>query len=67
MSPDREQPGPPRPQQSLMTLRVYTTGPDGSVREERGQIRVLAGEPVNVYGLSQVWPPCACPRHRGRW
>ncbi|MEV5127456.1 hypothetical protein AB0K49_32380 [Streptomyces decoyicus] len=62
---DRTPPGPP-PRQSLMTLRVYTAGRDGVVTQERAPVHVVAGEPLDVYGLSQSWPPCACPRHRGR-
>ncbi|MER6047334.1 hypothetical protein K2224_11440 [Streptomyces sp. BHT-5-2] len=55
----------PRSRQSLMTLRVYTTTRDGSVVQERAQIHVVAGDRFDLYGLSQAWPPCACPRHRG--
>ncbi|WP_433858040.1 hypothetical protein [Streptomyces kronopolitis] len=56
-------PGPP-PRQSLMTLRVYRTTRDGAVTEEREPLHVLGGDGWDLYGLSQVWPPCACPRHR---
>ncbi|UQA93325.1 hypothetical protein [Streptomyces halobius] len=66
MSADHEQPHAPGRRQSLMTLRVYTASPDGAVREERREVHVLASDPVNVYGLAQEWPPCACPRHQGR-
>ncbi|MFF4601743.1 hypothetical protein ACFY12_03150 [Streptomyces sp. NPDC001339] len=66
MSEDREQCPRPPSRQSLMTMRVYTASPDGVVREERAPVHVMAGDPVNIYGLSQAWPPCACPVHRGR-
>ncbi|MFE6690036.1 hypothetical protein ACFVFQ_26600 [Streptomyces sp. NPDC057743] len=55
-----------RSRQSLMTLRVYTTTRDGVVVQERAQIHVVAGDRFDLYGLTQAWPPCACPRHRGR-
>ncbi|MEV0370413.1 hypothetical protein AB0I10_11380 [Streptomyces sp. NPDC050636] len=64
MSADEKQSRTSR--QSLMTLRAYTARPDGAVREERARVHVLAGDRANVYGLSQAWPPCACPRHRGQ-
>ncbi|AJC56217.1 MULTISPECIES: hypothetical protein [Streptomyces] len=54
----------PRSRQSLMTLRVYTTTRDGIVVQERAQIHVVAGDRFDLYGLSQAWPPCRCPRHR---
>jgi hypothetical protein len=48
-----------------MTLRVYTASRDGVVvAEERARVEVVAGDPFDVYGLTQAWPPCACPRHR---
>ncbi|MEU9110292.1 hypothetical protein AB0D04_00510 [Streptomyces sp. NPDC048483] len=56
----------PPSRQSLMTLRVYTAGPDGAVKEERAQVHVVAGDRFDPYCLSQAWPPCACPRHRHR-
>ncbi|AOP50016.1 hypothetical protein [Streptomyces lydicus] len=56
-------PGPPR-RQSLMTLRVYTATREGAITEERAPVHVVAGDRPDIYGLSQVWPPCACPRHR---
>ncbi|MEU7433737.1 hypothetical protein AB0B07_23340 [Streptomyces sioyaensis] len=52
------------PRKALMTLRVYRTPRDGAVTEERAPLYVLAGDMRDVYGLSQAWPPCACPRHR---
>ncbi|MEK2475239.1 MULTISPECIES: hypothetical protein [Streptomyces] len=55
----------PRSRQSLMTLRVYTTTRDGIVVQERAQIHVVAGDRFDLYGLSQAWPPCTCPRHKG--
>lgn len=67
MSAGRTPPGtsePPR--QSLMTLRVYTATPGGIVKEERTPVHVVAGDRFDLYGLSQAWPPCACPRHRER-
>ncbi|MFG2862000.1 hypothetical protein [Streptomyces sioyaensis] len=63
MSAASTPPGPP-PRKSLMTLRVYRTTRDGAVTEERAPLYVLAGDMRDIYGLSQVWPPCACPRHR---
>ncbi|UKY55609.1 hypothetical protein [Streptomyces inhibens] len=65
MSADRTLPGPP-PRQSLMTLRVYTATRDGVVMEERATVHVVTGDRVDPFGLGQAWPPCACPRHRGR-
>ncbi|WP_411120649.1 hypothetical protein [Streptomyces sp. x-19] len=59
-------PSGPRSRQSLMTLRVYTTTRDGVVTQERAQIHVVAGDRFDLYGLTQTWPPCACPRHRRR-
>lgn len=49
-----------------MTLRVYTATPGGIVKEERTPVHVVAGDRFDLYGLSQAWPPCACPRHRER-
>ncbi|QIK04686.1 hypothetical protein G7Z12_12785 [Streptomyces sp. ID38640] len=65
MSAGRTPPDTP-PGQSLMTLRVYTATRDGIVTEERAPGHVVAGDRLDPYGLSQAWPPCACPRHRGR-
>ncbi|MEW1655823.1 MULTISPECIES: hypothetical protein [unclassified Streptomyces] len=55
-----------RSRQSLMTLRVYTTTREGVVVQEHAQIHVVAGDRFDLYGLTQAWPPCACPRHRSR-
>ncbi|MCZ1007704.1 hypothetical protein [Streptomyces lydicus] len=67
MSAGRTSPGTPEPpRQSLMTLRVYTATRDGIVKEERAPVHVVAGDRFDLYGLSQAWPPCACPRHRER-
>ncbi|MFG2829220.1 hypothetical protein ACGFWI_17430 [Streptomyces sp. NPDC048434] len=67
MNADRTPPGAAEaPRQSLMTLRVYTASRDGVVTEERAPVHVVAGDRFDLYGLSQSWPPCACPRHRGR-
>ncbi|KUL36419.1 hypothetical protein ADL22_24295 [Streptomyces sp. NRRL F-4489] len=57
-------PSGPRSRQSLMTLRVYTTTRDGVITQERAPIHVVAGDRFDPYGLTQPWPPCACPRHR---
>ncbi|MEU6327511.1 hypothetical protein ABZ851_09525 [Streptomyces sp. NPDC047049] len=67
MSVGRTPPGMPEPpRQSLMTLRVYTATRDGIVKDERAPVHVVAGDRFDLYGLSQAWPPCACPRHRER-
>ncbi|WP_329397349.1 hypothetical protein OHA45_24795 [Streptomyces lydicus] len=58
-------PGPP-PRKSLMTLRIYRATREGVITEERAPVRVMASDRPDIYGLSQVWPPCACPRHRDR-
>ena len=50
---------------SLMTLRVYTVSRDGAVADERPTVHVRAGDGLPPL-LSHVFPPCACPRHRGR-
>jgi hypothetical protein len=47
-----------------MTLRVYTTTPDGTVTEERARVHVMAGDVLPPL-MSHAYPPCACPRHRG--
>ncbi|MFE3883674.1 hypothetical protein ACFXPQ_12340 [Streptomyces lydicus] len=49
-----------------MALRVYTATHDGIVKEERAPVQVVAGDRFDLHGLSQAWPPCACPRHRER-
>lgn len=46
-----------------MTLRVYTVSRDGAVTQERATVHVRAGDELLPL-LSQVYPPCACPRHR---
>ncbi|RXS84798.1 hypothetical protein EST92_09945 [Streptomyces sp. TM32] len=63
MSAASTPPGPP-PRKSLMTLRVYSTTREGVVTEEQVSVHVVAGDRFDPYGLSQAWPPCACPRHR---
>ncbi|MGX1851432.1 hypothetical protein OIU91_15690 [Streptomyces sp. NBC_01456] len=63
MSAASTPPGQP-PRKSLMTMRVYRTTRDGAVTEERVPLYVLAGDRWDIFGLSQAWPPCACPRHR---
>ena len=63
MNADDRMPPGPRPG-SPWTLRVYTASRDGVVTPERAP-GTVSGVPLDVYGLSQSWPPCACPRHRG--
>lgn len=54
----------PRLRRPRMTLRVYTTTPDGTVTEERARVHVMAGDVLPPL-MSHAYPPCACPRHRG--
>ncbi|MBM4793782.1 hypothetical protein HXP44_17330 [Streptomyces sioyaensis] len=63
MSAASTPPGRP-PRKSLMTMRVYSTTREGVVTEEQASVHVVAGDRFDPYGLSQAWPPCACPRHR---
>ncbi|MEV4033381.1 hypothetical protein [Streptomyces umbrinus] len=47
-----------------MTIRVYAVSRAGQITEDRGTLSVMAGEePEPTMG---VFPPCDCPRHRGR-
>lgn len=61
MSDDRQ----PEAGQSRMTLRVYTMTRDGVVVDERAQVHVVDGDVLPPL-MSQAYPPCGCPRHRGR-
>ncbi|WP_432097560.1 hypothetical protein [Streptomyces sp. bgisy100] len=54
----------PEPGRSFMTLRVYRATRDGVVVEERGTVRIVAGEVLPPL-MSHAYPPCGCPRHRG--
>ncbi|MFD9207889.1 hypothetical protein ACFVZM_16635 [Streptomyces sioyaensis] len=64
MSAASTPPGRQPPRKSLMTMRVYSTTRAGVVTEEQASVHVVAGDRFDPYGLSQAWPPCACPRHR---
>ncbi|MFD4261958.1 hypothetical protein ACFWR9_31135 [Streptomyces sp. NPDC058534] len=45
-----------------MTIRVYRVNQDGAVTEDRGTVNVWDGKkPPPMF---DVYPPCACPRHR---
>ncbi|WP_112469403.1 hypothetical protein [Streptomyces triticisoli] len=49
----------------LMTMRV-TRFRDGRVIEQRKEVRITADTPLSPYELTSAWPPCQCPRHRGK-
>lgn len=47
---------------SYMTLGAYRLHPDGT----RTTIRPVAPvRPATVPVVSELWPACRCPRHRG--
>ncbi|GHF64715.1 hypothetical protein GCM10018787_11110 [Streptomyces thermodiastaticus] len=54
-----QEPDPPR-----LTMRV-TRIRDGRVIERGEEIRIMADASLEPLHTS-AWPPCQCPRHRGR-
>lgn len=49
----------------LMTMRV-TRIRDGQVIEQGPLVEIESDGEFDPYALSSPWPPCRCPRHRGR-
>ena len=49
--------------ETRMTIGVYRVGPDGARATVREKQPVT---PVTEISMTDRWPACACPLHRGR-